>query len=38
MYVCVYVCMYKIYVRAAAYSLDCHEGAMIVGSTEHFSL
>ena len=23
-----YVCI-KIYVRAAAYSLDCHEGAMI---------
>ena len=26
--VCMYVCI-KIYVRAAAYSLDCHEGAMI---------
>ena len=28
MYVCMYVCI-KIYVRAAAYSLDCQEGAMI---------
>ena len=28
MYVCMYVCI-KNYVRAAAYSLDCHEGAMI---------
>ena len=28
MYLCMYVCI-KIYVRAAAYSLDCHEGAMI---------
>ena len=27
-YVCMYVCI-KNYVRAAAYSLDCHEGAMI---------
>ena len=26
--ICMYVCI-KIYVRAAAYSLDCHEGAMI---------
>ena len=28
MYVCIYVCM-RIYVRAAAYSLNCHVGAMI---------
>ena len=28
MYVCMYVCII-IYVRATAYSLDCHEGAMI---------
>jgi len=28
MYVCMYVCM-VIYVRATAYSLDCHVGAMI---------
>jgi len=28
--VCMYVCMYRgIYVRAAAYSLNCHGGAMI---------
>ena len=28
MYVCMYVRI-EIYVRAAAYSLDCHEGAVI---------